>query len=107
MSNGLIVPSDDEDVVWLFERIVEELSSRYKHSKQEAHKLVNEYLGKFMSKEFCDAHDFPVETLELIRREEALTMADRVHFYEFLDNPPNEDEFIQWQRAMRILVDCK
>lgn len=102
MSNGLVVPSDDEDVIWLFERILEELSSRYKHSNQEARELVNGYLRKFMSKEFCDAHGFPIETLELIQCEEALTMADRVHFYEFLENSPNEDEFIQWQRAMRL-----
>lgn len=102
MVNELTIPSDNEDVIWNFEQIVKELISKHGHNKQAAHTLVNGYLGKFMSKNFCDAYNFPVETIELILREGTLTMADRVHFYEFLGNTPNEREFIQWQRALRL-----
>ncbi|MFG0227307.1 hypothetical protein [Achromobacter sp. 413638] len=91
---------DDEDAIWLFERIVRELGKRFDHAEAEAVDLVNRYCQKFTDPDFCRAYDVPVQTMEFFAREESLAMADRVHFYVVLGNEPNESAFVEWEKRL-------
>jgi hypothetical protein len=96
-----IPDSYDDDEIFLLERIVERLKSSYGHSNDKAVELVNSYLSKFTDQDFCLKHKIPVQTVDFFLHIEALGMADRIQFYEVLDNIPNENEFISWQRRVR------
>lgn len=99
----LKISSDyDEDEVWLFERIVKHLESDHGHSHEKAIELVNSYYEKFTSEEFCEKYDMSAQNIDFFAHIESTGMADRVHYYEFLQRVPNESEFIQWQRELRL-----
>ncbi len=97
----MVSGSYNDDEIYLFERIVEQLKSSYGHSNDQAIELVNSYLSKFTDQEFCLKHKIPVQTVDFFFHIEALGMADRIRFYEVWDNIPNENEFISWQRKVR------
>lgn len=98
----LSISSDDEDEVWLFERTVLQLQKEYGHTEANAINLVNQYYKKFTDPKFCSLYDMSVQTAEFFCREESLSMADRVQFYEAMCNAPDEQAFIQWQRTSRL-----
>ncbi|MBN3006464.1 hypothetical protein JW897_22235 [Chromobacterium alkanivorans] len=102
MPMQLLISSDDEDEVWLFERTARQLKKEYGHTEAEAVNLVNGYYKKFTDPVFCSSYDLSVQTAEFFHREESLSMADRVQFYEAMGNAPDEQAFIQWQRARRL-----
>jgi hypothetical protein len=102
MSMQLSIPSDDEDLIWLFERTVRQLQKEYGHTEEQAVDLVNGYYEKFTDVGFCSSYDLSVQTTEFFCREESLSMADRIQFYEAMGNAPDEQAFIQWQRTRRM-----
>lgn len=102
MAIQLNLASEDEDLVWLFERVVRQLQGEYGHSEDAAIRLVNDYYRKFTDPVFCEKYDMSAQTPEFFCREESLSMADRIQYYEALGGEPDEGAFIQWQRARRL-----
>ncbi|WP_295928878.1 hypothetical protein [uncultured Xanthomonas sp.] len=92
----------DEDELWLFERIAQQLQKTYGHSEAASIALINAYYKRFTDASFCEGFDLSLQTTDFFSREESLNMADRVQFFEHLRNAPNEQEFIQWQRSVRL-----
>ena len=96
----LKVPTEDDVVVFLFERVVRHLEATFGYSRADAVRSVNEYLAKFTSDDYCRAHGIPVQTDDFFCHIEARSMADRVHYYVWLRNEPNETEFVAWQKGL-------
>jgi hypothetical protein len=91
----------DEDELWLFERTAQELQRRYGHGEHVAVDLINAYYKRFTDASFCERFDLSAQTTEFFLREESLCMADRVQYFEYLGNAPDEQEFIRWQKMVR------
>ncbi|GGY80787.1 hypothetical protein ACFFTM_07875 [Pseudoduganella plicata] len=102
MTTPALPPTTDDDEAWLFERTVQALQRTYGCAEAEAIELLNRYHIKFTDADFCDAYDMSAQTTEFFHREESLTMADRIYFYEALGNEPDEAAFIRWQRKIRL-----
>lgn len=98
----LKIPSDDDDEVFLFERVVKHLQSSYDYSYDDAVRLVNDYYAKFTDPEYCDKYDISVQTMDFFGHIEARGMADRVQYYQGLKHEPDEGAFIEWQRKVRM-----
>ena len=92
----------DEDELWLFERTTKELRKTYGHSEEIAVALVNAYYKRFTDPSFCERFDLSVQSTDFFLREESLCMADRIQFFQHIGHDPNEQEFIQWQRSIRL-----
>lgn len=99
----LNLPITDEDEIWLFERTVRQLQKRHSHSEQAAIQLVRGYYKRFTDEQYCEQFAMSAQNSAFFLREESLTLADRVHYYEFLQHTPNEDSFIQWERRIESL----
>jgi hypothetical protein len=97
----LIIESYNEDEIYLFERIVKHLQSFYGYSSDQAVELINRYYLNFTDPEFCNKNGIPVQTMDFFGHIEARGMADRVQYYEGLNNSPDEQSFIEWQRKIR------
>lgn len=93
--------SSDEDEIFLFEHVVRHLQSSYGYSYDGAVSLVNRYYEKFTDINYCKKHGIPVQNEIFFSHIAALGMADRVHYYEGLNNAPNETAFVSWQKAFR------
>lgn len=93
--------SQDDDEIYLFERVVAHLQSRYQYSPDEAARLVNEYYSKFTDSAFCAKFGIPVQNADFFCHMEARAMTDRVHYYEGLGHLPDERAFVEWQRKNR------
>lgn len=89
--------STDDDEIYLFERVVAHLQSRYKYLQDDAVKLVNEYYTNFTNPVFCEKFNIPVQNIDFFCHIEAVGMADRVHYYQGLGHIPDEPTFIKWQ----------
>ncbi|MBC3918115.1 hypothetical protein H8L32_11555 [Undibacterium sp. CY18W] len=94
--------SSDEDEVFLFERVVSHLQTTYKHTLEDAVRLVNEYYSNFTDPIFCKKFHIPVQNIDFFGHIEARGMADRVHYYQGLGHVPDERAFIDWQREIWI-----
>lgn len=92
--------SSDDDEIFLFERVVSHLQSRYKYSLDEAVELVNGYYENFTDPIFCGKFNVPVQNVDFFCHMEAVAMADRVHYYQGLGHIPGERAFIEWQRKI-------
>lgn len=97
----LKIASNDDDEVFLFERVVRHLQSFYCYSHDDAISLVNGYYMKFTDPNYCDKYDISVQTMDFFGHIEARSMADRVHYYQGLGYEPDEAAFIEWQRKAR------
>ncbi|MCH7310323.1 hypothetical protein [Acinetobacter sp. ANC 4805] len=93
--------SADDDVMYLFERVVKHLQASYRYSSDEAIQLVNDYFASFTSPTFCYEYAIPVQDDDFFCHIEALGMADRVQYYQGLKKLPDERAFIDWQRSVR------
>jgi hypothetical protein len=92
--------SSDDDEIYLFERVVAHLQSRYKYSKDDAVELVNGYYANFTDSGFCEKFNIPVQNVDFFCHMEAVAMADRIHYYQGLSHNPDEQAFIEWQRRI-------
>lgn len=102
MVSQLRIGSPDEDELWLFHRILVELQEGFGHSEEVAVDLVNGYYRRFTDPAYCDRFNMSAQGMEFFFHEEAIQMADRIQYYEFLGHQPNEWEFIQWHRSIRL-----
>jgi hypothetical protein len=93
--------STDDDEIYLFERVVAHLQSRYKYLPDDAAELVNDYYANFTDPAFCEKFNIPVQNVDFFCHMEAVAMADRVHYYQGLSHIPDERAFIEWQRKIR------
>lgn len=93
--------SSDEDEIYLFERVVSHLQSNHHYLPDDAVRLVNAYYANFTSQIFCNKFHIPVQNIDFFCHIEAISMADRVHYYEGLGYEPDERAFIDWQRKIR------
>lgn len=94
--------SSDDDEIFLFERVVRHLQSVHGYSYNDSVRLVNEYYADFTDPSCCDEHSIPVQNFDFFSHIEAVSMADRVHYYRGLKNTPDEAAFVSWQRETRI-----
>ena len=94
--------SSDEDEIYLFERVVVHLQSRYAYLPHEAQRLVNDYYANFTDSVFCEKFHIPVQNVDFFCHMEAVAMADRVHYYQGLRHTPDERTFIEWQRKIHF-----
>ncbi|WMW80825.1 hypothetical protein RF679_00755 [Undibacterium cyanobacteriorum] len=97
--------STDEDEIYLFERVVVHLQSRHMYSQDDAVALVNGYYANFTDHTFCERFNIPVQSVEFFCHIEAVSMADRVHYYQGLGHTPDEQAFVEWQRRFEKLRD--
>ena len=93
--------SSDDDEIYLFERVVAHLQSRYKYFPDDAVKLVNGYYANFTNPVFCEKFCIPVQNVDFFCHMEAVAMADRVQYYQALGHIPDERAFVEWQRKIR------
>lgn len=94
--------SADDDVAYLFERVVKHLQSSYGYSLSEAIQSVNDYFASLTNPIFCAQHGIPVQDDDFFCHIEALGMTDRIHYYQGLKNALDEQAFIKWQKRSRI-----
>jgi hypothetical protein len=90
----------DDDEIYLFERVVARLQSYYNYLPDDAVKLVNDYYKNFTNSVFCEKFNIPIQNIDFFCHMEATAMADRVHYYQGLNNIPNEKAFIEWQKKI-------
>ena len=95
--------SADEDEIYLFERVVAHLQSRYKYLPDEAVELVNGYYANFTDPSLCEKFNIPVQDIDFFCHMESISMADRIHYYQGLGHDPNEQAFVEWQRGICTL----
>jgi len=95
------VHTEDDDELWLLERIVKRLCNDYGHPEALALSALNTYLKKFTDSQYCTRYNLSTQSFEFWCRAESAEMADRVQYHIVLGNEPNEAEFIQWERAVR------
>jgi len=93
--------SDNDDEIFLFENVVKHLVSTYECSNDAAIRMVNEYYKKFTDPEYCSKFDISTQNEEFFSHIAARGMTDRVYYYTELNNKPNEEKFIIWQRSVR------
>ena len=93
--------SSDEELIYFFERVINYLKSAHEYEHNEAVELVNRYYSKLTNPDFCKEFGIPFQNIDTFYHIEARSMADRVKFYEGLNNTPDESKFIDWQNKIR------
>lgn len=88
--------STDDDEIYLFERVIAHLQSRYRYLPDSAMQLVNDYYANFTNPDFCEKFGIPVQNVDFFCHMEAVSMADRVHYYQGLGHIPDERAFVEW-----------
>ncbi len=74
------VDSEDEDDLWLLERIVKRLQEDHGHTQIAAVDALNAYLTRFADSEYCARYGMSAQTFQFWCRAESTEMADRVQY---------------------------